>query len=126
MAKSTSRPLRPLRSSRASRSPKKPAMRGAKRIGATRGSIPASIRAKGGANAAAKSRAKPNGKVAAKKAQPVVMRAKPPSAAPQAATKGSQPIAKKTPARAKWVYAFGDGKAEGRADMRDLLGGKGA
>ena len=34
----------------------------------------------------------------------------------------------KTPAtkRAKWVYTFGDGKAEGRADMRDLLGGKGA
>jgi pyruvate,orthophosphate dikinase len=27
---------------------------------------------------------------------------------------------------AKWVYAFGDGKAEGRADMRALLGGKGA
>jgi pyruvate,orthophosphate dikinase len=26
----------------------------------------------------------------------------------------------------KWVYSFGDGKAEGRADMRDLLGGKGA
>ena len=26
----------------------------------------------------------------------------------------------------KWVYAFGDGSAEGRADMRDLLGGKGA
>ena len=26
----------------------------------------------------------------------------------------------------KWVYAFGDGKAEGRADMRELLGGKGA
>ncbi len=26
----------------------------------------------------------------------------------------------------KWVYTFGDGKAEGRADMRDLLGGKGA
>ena len=25
-----------------------------------------------------------------------------------------------------WVYSFGDGKAEGRADMRDLLGGKGA
>jgi pyruvate, orthophosphate dikinase len=29
-------------------------------------------------------------------------------------------------AKAKWVYAFGGGKAEGRADMRDLLGGKGA
>ncbi|MDA5194280.1 pyruvate, phosphate dikinase [Govanella unica] len=26
----------------------------------------------------------------------------------------------------KWVYTFGDGKAEGRADMRNLLGGKGA
>ncbi len=27
---------------------------------------------------------------------------------------------------AKWVLTFGDGRAEGRADMRDLLGGKGA
>src|ERR1700719_1496203 len=27
---------------------------------------------------------------------------------------------------AKWVYAFGGGKAEGKAKMRDLLGGKGA
>ncbi|HLJ19389.1 MAG TPA: PEP/pyruvate-binding domain-containing protein, partial [Stellaceae bacterium] len=26
----------------------------------------------------------------------------------------------------KWVYSFGDGGAEGRADMRNLLGGKGA
>ena len=26
----------------------------------------------------------------------------------------------------KWVYTFGDGIAEGRADMRNLLGGKGA
>ena len=26
----------------------------------------------------------------------------------------------------KWVYTFGDGKAEGQAGMRDLLGGKGA
>ena len=28
--------------------------------------------------------------------------------------------------KGKWVYAFGGGKAEGRAGMRDLLGGKGA
>ncbi|HEY6382811.1 MAG TPA: PEP/pyruvate-binding domain-containing protein, partial [Pseudolabrys sp.] len=28
--------------------------------------------------------------------------------------------------RGKWVYAFGDGRAEGTASMRDLLGGKGA
>jgi pyruvate,orthophosphate dikinase len=27
---------------------------------------------------------------------------------------------------ARWVYSFGDGKAEGSADMRELLGGKGA
>ncbi|MEQ8666333.1 MAG: pyruvate, phosphate dikinase [Rhodospirillales bacterium] len=26
----------------------------------------------------------------------------------------------------KWIYTFGDGKAEGRADMKNLLGGKGA
>jgi len=26
----------------------------------------------------------------------------------------------------KWVYAFGDGSADGSADMKDLLGGKGA
>eukprot|EP01037_Dinobryon_pediforme_P035480 gene35479-41887_t len=26
----------------------------------------------------------------------------------------------------KWVYTFGDGKAEGEASMRNLLGGKGA
>src|SRR6201996_6371083 len=29
-------------------------------------------------------------------------------------------------AMTKWVYTFGDGKAEGKADMRNLLGGKGA
>src|SRR6478672_3349906 len=28
--------------------------------------------------------------------------------------------------RGKWVYSFGDGRAEGKAAMRDLLGGKGA
>src|SRR5471030_2197941 len=27
---------------------------------------------------------------------------------------------------AKWVYSFGDGAAEGRAEMKNLLGGKGA
>jgi pyruvate,orthophosphate dikinase len=26
----------------------------------------------------------------------------------------------------KWVYAFGGGKADGRAEMKNLLGGKGA
>jgi pyruvate, orthophosphate dikinase len=41
-------------------------------------------------------------------------KAAPRSAKPEAAAKG------------KWVYAFGGGKAEARANMRNLLGGKGA
>jgi pyruvate,orthophosphate dikinase len=32
----------------------------------------------------------------------------------------------KTPSKTRWVYNFGNGSAEGRPDMRDLLGGKGA
>src|ERR1700761_4972098 len=40
----------------------------------------------------------------------------------QSAAKGSAGPA----GRGKWVYAFGGGKAEGRAAMRNLLGGKGA
>ena len=34
--------------------------------------------------------------------------------------------AEERPAMKKWVYAFGGGKAEGAAAMKDLLGGKGA
>ena len=41
---------------------------------------------------------------------------------PKASTKASR----KASGKAKWVYRFGSGKAEGRAGMRDLLGGKGA
>jgi pyruvate, orthophosphate dikinase len=42
-------------------------------------------------------------------------------------TSGSRAPTPKTSARErKWVYRFGNGKAEGRADMRNLLGGKGA
>jgi pyruvate,orthophosphate dikinase len=39
------------------------------------------------------------------------------------ARKAKKPAAARA---AKWVYSFGGGKAEGRAGMRDLLGGKGA
>jgi pyruvate, orthophosphate dikinase len=54
-----------------------------------------------------------------------------PKPAPAAKKAASAPPKKAaTPALAakagKWVYTFGDGKAEGRAGMRDLLGGKGA
>src|SRR6201987_579703 len=36
------------------------------------------------------------------------------------------PTSKPSARQRKWVYRFGNGKAEGRADMRNLLGGKGA
>jgi pyruvate, orthophosphate dikinase len=71
---------------------------------------------------------------------PVKTRSRKPATKPQrrapsrkvAARKASQ---RKAPARrreqaqaraGKWVYAFGGGKAEGRAEMKNLLGGKGA
>jgi pyruvate,orthophosphate dikinase len=42
----------------------------------------------------------------------------------KSSTKAAKSAAK--PAKGKWVYAFGGGKAAGRASMRNLLGGKGA
>src|SRR5712672_638586 len=54
-----------------------------------------------------KAAAKPVAKVAAKRA---------------AASKPATEAAK----AGKWVFTFGDGKAEGKAGLRDLLGGKGA
>src|SRR6478752_1878298 len=36
----------------------------------------------------------------------------------------AKPVA--APAKGKWVYSFGDGRAEGKASLRNLLGGKGA
>jgi pyruvate,orthophosphate dikinase len=72
-------------------------------------------------------------KTAAKSKPSVPARAKPtaPASARKALNKGSvKPAASKpvtdTAKSGKWVYIFGDGKAEGQASMRDLLGGKGA
>ncbi len=48
----------------------------------------------------------------------------PPRAAAKAAKKA--PKAASAAKAGKWVYIFGDGKSEGKAGMRDLLGGKGA
>jgi pyruvate,orthophosphate dikinase len=56
-----------------------------------------------------KAPAKPAAKVVKKAARKAVV-----SKAPETAKSG------------KWVYTFGDGKAEGKAGLRDLLGGKGA
>jgi pyruvate,orthophosphate dikinase len=50
--------------------------------------------------------------------RPARNKAKPAKSAPK---RGGRSASK-----AKWVYAFGGGKAEGRSRMRDLLGGKGA
>jgi pyruvate,orthophosphate dikinase len=52
--------------------------------------------------------------------------ATPPAAPRRGAAAARSPHAPAAPARPKWVYAFGDGTAEGNAGMRDLLGGKGA
>ena len=38
----------------------------------------------------------------------------------------AKPKAAARSSKGKWVYAFGDGRAEGKSAMRDLLGGKGA
>jgi pyruvate,orthophosphate dikinase len=49
-----------------------------------------------------------------------------PAKAGKPGAKSAAKGAKAGAAKGKWVYAFGGGKADGRAGMRDLLGGKGA
>src|SRR5258707_8053145 len=45
----------------------------------------------------------------------------------QAVRRGPKPKPSARPAqKGKWVYSFGGGRAEGKAGMRNLLGGKGA
>ena len=39
---------------------------------------------------------------------------------------GSNSLEAESASNGKWVYSFGDGEADGRAEMRNLLGGKGA
>src|SRR5271169_5708561 len=88
----------------------------------------------------AKAASKPK-KIAAKSKPSAAVRPK--AAPPAAARKALQKSVAKGPAKpagsaiagkvasaaaksGKWVFTFGDGKAEGKADLRDLLGGKGA
>src|ERR1700746_2077253 len=49
-----------------------------------------------------------------------------PASGRKAAARHRAAASKAASTKAKWVYRFGNGKAEGRADMRNLLGGKGA
>src|SRR6266851_4135323 len=69
-----------------------------------------------------KSPAKPAPKAASKPAAKPVSK---PVAKPVAKAPASKPAIPAVKA-GKWVYTFGDGKAEGQAGLRDLLGGKGA
>ncbi len=64
---------------------------------------------------AARSRAK----AAAPKRKPAAR----PAPKQKPAARPAKPVA---PVSGKWVYSFGDGKAEGKSRLRDLLGGKGA
>src|SRR5262249_29574653 len=70
---------------------------------------------------------------------PAKSRSRKPAAKPQRKPPARKASARKPPVRkaarsrertqapkGKWVYAFGGGKAEGRAEMKNLLGGKGA
>src|SRR5215217_3154177 len=89
--------------------------------------------AKSVAKSVAKSKPSARSKAAAAAAAAAPSARKAP--AKPAAKSVAKPAAKKAAVRkpaaeavksGKWVYTFGDGKAEGKADLRDLLGGKGA
>jgi pyruvate, orthophosphate dikinase len=71
--------------------------------------------------------AKAKSKRASAKTKPVARKAsKAMAKRSKSAPKTAEPAGAKAPAKGKWVYSFGDGRAEGKANMRELLGGKGA
>ena len=85
--------------------------------------------AKAAVKSAAKSKpsARPKAAAAAPSARKALKKA---PAKPVAKVAAKKAAVRKPAAEAvksgKWVYTFGDGKAEGKAGLRDLLGGKGA
>ena len=84
---------------------------------------------KAAVKSAAKSKpsARPKAAAAAPSARKALKKA---PAKPVAKVAAKKAVVRKPAAEAvksgKWVYTFGDGKAEGKAGLRDLLGGKGA
>src|SRR3954466_3955854 len=85
--------------------------------------------AKAAVKSAAKSKPSPRPKAAA--VAPAARKAlKKAAAKPVAKAAAKKAVVRKPAVEAvksgKWVYTFGDGKAEGKAGLRDLLGGKGA
>ncbi|WP_426534320.1 pyruvate, phosphate dikinase [Bradyrhizobium sp. McL0615] len=88
---------------------------------------------KAAAKAAVKSavKSKPSARPKAVTAAPSARKAlKKAAAKPVAKVAAKKAVVRKPAVEAvksgKWVYTFGDGKAEGKAGLRDLLGGKGA
>jgi len=77
--------------------------------------------ARGPARKSSKSKA-PKAKSAKRAAKP----AKSAKTAKRGKAGAKPPAGRKGPTKGQWVYAFGGGKAEGRAEMKELLGGKGA
>jgi pyruvate,orthophosphate dikinase len=80
-------------------------------------------------------KSKPSMPARAKAAPPAharqALKKSPAKPAPKPAGKVAAKVAASKPAldlakSGKWVFTFGDGKAEGKAGLRDLLGGKGA
>src|SRR6267378_2870932 len=76
-------------------------------------------------------KSKPSGSARAKAAPPASARKALKKGPAKPAPKPASKIAAGKPATeaakaGKWVFTFGDGKAEGKAGLRDLLGGKGA
>jgi pyruvate, orthophosphate dikinase len=74
-------------------------------------------------SAAAATARKPLKKVPAK---PLANKPLTKPAAKPASKPATKPVVAAAPKADKWVFTFGDGKAEGKAGLRDLLGGKGA
>src|SRR6185312_8860819 len=75
-------------------------------------------------------KSKPSAQPKAAAAAPSARKALKAPAKPVAKAAAKKAVVRKPAAEAvksgKWVYTFGDGKAEGKAGLRDLLGGKGA
>src|SRR5260370_4783009 len=66
-------------------------------------------------------------KMAAKSKPPAPVRKAAPAARKARRKSPAKPVAKPVGVKSgQWVFTFGDGKAEGKAGLRDLLGGKGA
>jgi pyruvate,orthophosphate dikinase len=123
MAKTASKSKKSSAKSSKLSSAKKPSP--AKKPSAAKSKVKAKAKAKASVPKRAKAAASGGGgKAAAKRAVKSAARVSRPVAKPAAKKPAASKLA--APKAGKWVYTFGDGKAEGQSSLRDLLGGKGA